>query len=56
MEALKHLNNVIANGSAFVPASLAFDIVSAAKHLGIAIHGGIYNPETGEQALYVANY
>lgn len=54
MEALNHLNNVIANRAAFVPANLAPSIVAAAKALGVTLCGGLYDPETKKRVLYVA--
>lgn len=54
MTALNYLNEIISNRSAFVPAHLAASIATAANALGIAVCGGLYDPETGMRVLYVA--
>lgn len=54
MEALKHLNNVLNNRAAFVPANLVDAIVDAARALGITLCGGLYDPDTRAQVLYIA--
>lgn len=54
MTALNYLNEIVNNRSAFVPVNLAAPIATAANTLGIAICGGIYDPETQTRALYIA--
>lgn len=54
MEAIKHLSNVLNNRAAFVPSNLAPAIVDAARALGFTLCGGMYDPETRTQVLYIA--
>lgn len=54
MNALNYLNEVINNHYAFVPESIAVQIVEAARTLGIAICGGLYDSETQQRVLYLA--
>lgn len=54
MNALNYLNEITVKKSAFVPDSMTLAIIKAAALLGVAICGGLYDPETKQRVLYLA--
>lgn len=53
MNAMNYFDAVIGNRSSFVPAALAAAIKNLGSLFGIAIHTGLYCPETDEVVLYI---
>lgn len=54
MTALNYLQKLINNRSAFVPAGMAQSIAKAGAALGYRVCGGLYDPESHTQVLYIA--
>lgn len=54
MKTSKHLNNVMSNRSAFVLVNLVKSVIAAAAALGVTLSGGMIDPDTRAQVLYIA--